>query len=168
MLASNDESVGIADQDEAFPDGGQLDQAFIERAGCFLCSRVCLGAFRHRLGMSLFRRPIGSIRPVRSWARMSATRSRLVIGVLSLDIDADMLVTDAVPADVMLQRAGRAGRHRPDMISDVLIIDPGAWDRYVAESGWCHGINGQGWGWVYDAAACECAPRWTGCTDAPW
>jgi hypothetical protein len=30
----------------------------------------------------------------------------------SLDIDADILITDAVPADVMLQRMGRAGRHR--------------------------------------------------------
>jgi hypothetical protein len=30
----------------------------------------------------------------------------------SLDIDADLLVTDAVPADVLLQRLGRLDRHR--------------------------------------------------------
>jgi CRISPR-associated endonuclease/helicase Cas3 len=42
----------------------------------------------------------------------------------SLDIDADLLISDPAPADVLLQRRGRLGRHRPDAILPFIIIDP--------------------------------------------
>ena len=72
----------------------------------------------------------------------------------SLDIDADLLVTDACPADVWLQRTGRCHRHQRSRPAGyetprVLVIDPGAPERYVKDDGTQHGITGQGWGWVY-------------------
>lgn len=72
----------------------------------------------------------------------------------SLDIDADLLVTDACPADVLLQRMGRCHRHqrpRPPGYEapHVWIIDPGVLERYLKDDGNQHGISGQGWGWVY-------------------
>ena len=48
----------------------------------------------------------------------------------SLDIDADLLVTDACPADVLLQRLGRLYRHRAGTPL-ALAIHPGNWSRYV-------------------------------------
>jgi CRISPR-associated endonuclease/helicase Cas3 len=40
----------------------------------------------------------------------------------SLDIDADLLVTDPAPGDVLLQRRGRLGRHRLDQILPLIVI----------------------------------------------
>ncbi len=48
----------------------------------------------------------------------------------SLDIDADLLVTDACPADVLLQRLGRLYRHRTGTPLAVL-IHPEPWETYV-------------------------------------
>jgi CRISPR-associated endonuclease/helicase Cas3 len=42
----------------------------------------------------------------------------------SLDIDADVLVTDTCPADVLLQRLGRLHRHRNGTRPDAYVIDP--------------------------------------------
>jgi len=82
----------------------------------------------------------------------------------SLDIDGDLLVTDACPADVMLQRMGRVGRHRPELVPEVLIIDPTpqgqTWGRYLRGSGERCGMPGQGWGWVYDPLPVRATVEW--------
>jgi CRISPR-associated endonuclease/helicase Cas3 len=74
----------------------------------------------------------------------------------SLDIDADLLVTDACPADVLIQRLGRLHRHRRQRptgfeAARCLLIDPDDLGRYVDEKGRPHGFPGQGWPWVYRA-----------------
>ena len=76
----------------------------------------------------------------------------------SLDIDADLLVTDAVPADIMLQRWGRLHRwerlhHVPPRpvgfeTPRVVIITPGEWDPYLPEPSF-KAPPPQGWRWVY-------------------
>ena len=48
----------------------------------------------------------------------------------SLDIDADLLVTDACPADVLLQRLGRLYRHRAGTPLAAL-IHPEPWETYL-------------------------------------
>jgi CRISPR-associated endonuclease/helicase Cas3 len=53
--------------------------------------------------------------------------------VQSLDIDADLLVTDGCPADVLLQRLGRLYRHRAGTPLAVL-IHPEPWETYVGPS----------------------------------
>jgi CRISPR-associated endonuclease/helicase Cas3 len=68
----------------------------------------------------------------------------------SLDIDADLLITDACPADVLLQRLGRLHRHRTGTRPTAVVIDPGTLDRYLLPKGKVIGRLGQGWPWVYD------------------
>jgi CRISPR-associated endonuclease/helicase Cas3 len=67
----------------------------------------------------------------------------------SLDIDADLLVSDACPADVLLQRLGRLHRHRAGTRPTAVVIDPGTLDRYLLPKGRVVGRPGQGWPWVY-------------------
>ena len=67
----------------------------------------------------------------------------------SLDIDADFLVTDACPADVLLQRLGRLHRHREGTTPLTVMIDPGDLGRYLTAKGEPVGHDDQGWPWVY-------------------
>lgn len=67
----------------------------------------------------------------------------------SLDIDADLLITDACPADVLLQRLGRLHRHRAGTRPTAVMIDPGPLESYLASQGKVRGRPGQGWAWVY-------------------
>jgi CRISPR-associated endonuclease/helicase Cas3 len=82
----------------------------------------------------------------------------------SPDIDADLLVTDACPADVMLQRMGRLGRHRLELVPEAWIIEPAAsadlWSRYLQRTGERCGVPGQGWGWVYDPLPARATIDW--------
>ncbi len=68
----------------------------------------------------------------------------------SLDIDADLLITDACPADVLLQRLGRLHRHRSDTRPTAVLIDPGPLENYLTSRGKVLGRSGQGWPWVYN------------------
>jgi hypothetical protein len=68
----------------------------------------------------------------------------------SLDIDADLLITDACPADVLLQRLGRLHRHRAGTRPTAVVIDPGTVDQYLLPKGKVLGRLGQGWPWVYN------------------
>ena len=53
----------------------------------------------------------------------------------SLDIDADLLVTDAIPADVLLQRLGRLHRHRTNTEPTAIVLEPGGLER-PCQAGW--------------------------------
>jgi CRISPR-associated endonuclease/helicase Cas3 len=78
----------------------------------------------------------------------------------SLDIDADLLVTDAVPADVLLQRFGRLHRHRSGTIPTAIVLEPGNWDNRVTLDGRPLGGPGHGWAWVYNPLAVRETGEW--------
>jgi CRISPR-associated endonuclease/helicase Cas3 len=63
----------------------------------------------------------------------------------SLDIDADLLVTDAIPADVFLQRLGRLHRHRTNTIPTAIMLEPGDFDERVTSEG--RPVGGP-WAWL--------------------
>jgi CRISPR-associated endonuclease/helicase Cas3 len=67
----------------------------------------------------------------------------------SLDIDADLLISDAVPADVLLQRLGRLHRHRSGTVPTAVLLDPGDWEARVTFDGKPLGGPDHGWAWVY-------------------
>jgi CRISPR-associated endonuclease/helicase Cas3 len=83
----------------------------------------------------------------------------------SLDIDADLLVSDACPPDVLLQRLGRLHRHpRPEGYEqpELILIDPGPLERFLrGEKKLPGGEPGQRWPWVYpNLLAVHEALRW--------
>lgn len=76
----------------------------------------------------------------------------------SLDLDADLLITDLCPMDVLLQRVGRLHRHargdRPagfeNAVVEVLTPDVASLDGYLQSNGEPRGPSGTGIGTVYD------------------
>jgi CRISPR-associated endonuclease/helicase Cas3 len=78
----------------------------------------------------------------------------------SLDIDADLLVTDAVPADVFLQRLGRLHRHRSGTIPTAVVLEPGDWNERVTRDGRPLGGSDHGWAWVYNPLAVRETVEW--------
>jgi CRISPR-associated endonuclease/helicase Cas3 len=78
----------------------------------------------------------------------------------SLDIDADLLVTDAAPADVLLQRLGRLHRHRPGTVPTAVVLDPGNWENRVSADGRPIGGPGHGWAWIYNPLAVRETIEW--------
>jgi CRISPR-associated endonuclease/helicase Cas3 len=93
----------------------------------------------------------------------------------SLDIDADLLITDACPADVLLQRLGRLHRHdrdRPPGYEQprALLVDPTDMGQYVSPTGRVSGRQGQGWAWVYPVLSVAATVDWIrghGCIRVP-
>jgi len=87
----------------------------------------------------------------------------------SLDIDADLLVSDACPADVLLQRLGRLHRHERGGSRPIgyrsptaLVIDPGDVGDYLTgdKNRPQRGTEGQGWAWVYPALPVAATLDW--------
>jgi CRISPR-associated endonuclease/helicase Cas3 len=83
----------------------------------------------------------------------------------SLDISADLLVTDACPGDVLLQRLGRLHRHareRPPGYEQprVLILDPGDLELYLAADGRIAREPPQRWVFVYPLPATAATLEW--------
>jgi CRISPR-associated endonuclease/helicase Cas3 len=78
----------------------------------------------------------------------------------SLDIDADLLVTDAVPADVLLQRLGRLHRHRSGTTPTAIVLEPGNLNDRVTLAGRPLGAPGYGWAWVYNPLAVRETIAW--------
>ncbi|PSQ83141.1 MAG: CRISPR-associated helicase/endonuclease Cas3 [Bacteroidetes bacterium QS_7_67_15] len=115
------------------------------------------------------------------------TQARSVVAVAtqtveqSLDIDADLLVTDLCPIDVLLQRIGRLHRHRradfprPDGFGTArcLVVTPDGYDLGEAITGEGSGFKGpppHGLGTVYDDLRALEATRQIieGQEPAPW
>lgn len=74
----------------------------------------------------------------------------------SLDIDSDLLISDPAPADVLLQRRGRLGRHRPEAVLPFVILEPTDTDQIAAaalvqaQGKFARMPTGGEWGYVYD------------------
>ncbi|MFM2004778.1 MAG: CRISPR-associated helicase Cas3, partial [Pseudomonadota bacterium] len=74
----------------------------------------------------------------------------------SLDIDADLLISAPAPADVLLQRRGRLGRHRPEAVLPFVILEPTEIDSIAqaalrnARGQFGRMPSGGDWGYVYD------------------
>jgi CRISPR-associated endonuclease/helicase Cas3 len=86
----------------------------------------------------------------------------------SLDIDADLLITDAVPADVLLQRLGRLHRHRPGTEPTAVVLEPGDWDHRVSPDGRPLGGPDHGWAWIYNPLAVRETIEWLRVQRAVW
>jgi CRISPR-associated endonuclease/helicase Cas3 len=78
----------------------------------------------------------------------------------SLDIDADLLVSDAAPADVFLQRLGRLHRHRVGTMPVAVVLEPGDWQLRVTPDGRPLGVPGSGWAWVYSPLSVRETVEW--------
>lgn len=84
----------------------------------------------------------------------------------SLDIDADLLVSDPAPADVLLQRRGRLGRHRPDAVLPMIVIEPGDLDRIAEAAARISSKKrarmpaGGEWAYVYDLVPTVATLEW--------
>ncbi len=87
----------------------------------------------------------------------------------SLDIDADLLITDPCPADILLQRFGRLWRHvrewRPEGMTrpEALILDPGPLEAFIGNNSDRPTIGKPGFGFamVYsNLLAIEATLRW--------
>ena len=97
----------------------------------------------------------------RSWGKGSDGGPLLLVGTQtleqSLDIDADLLVTDLAPADVLLQRIGRLHRHqrrRPPPFKEsicLVLVPPEPMLNYLDDEGKvATGLKRAGLGTVYD------------------
>ena len=84
----------------------------------------------------------------------------------SLDIDADLLVSDPATADVLLQRRGRLGRHRPDAVLPMIVIEPGDLDRIAEATARLLAKQrarmpaGGEWAYVYDLVSTVATLEW--------
>jgi CRISPR-associated endonuclease/helicase Cas3 len=78
----------------------------------------------------------------------------------SLDIDADLLVSDVVPADVLLQRLGRLHRHRLGTVPIAIVLEPGDWQERVTQEGKSLGGPGHGWAWIYNPLSVRETVEW--------
>ena len=78
----------------------------------------------------------------------------------SLDIDADLLVTDVIPADVFLQRLGRLHRHRTETTPTIIMLEPGDLNERVTSEGRPLGAPDHGWTWVYSPLAVRETVDW--------
>lgn len=106
---------------------------------------------------------------LRRIGRSSRIPGSIIVGTQtleqSLDIDADLLIADVCPADVLLQRLGRLHRHdrgRPAGYERprAWLIEPGDMGRYVSDDGRACGQQGQGWTWVYPMLAVAATVEW--------
>jgi CRISPR-associated endonuclease/helicase Cas3 len=83
----------------------------------------------------------------------------------SLDIDADLLVSDPAPADVLLQRRGRLGRHR-DGVFPMIVLDTGDIDAFyptalrLAKGKPGRLPAGAQWAYVYDLVSTAASVEW--------
>jgi CRISPR-associated endonuclease/helicase Cas3 len=84
----------------------------------------------------------------------------------SLDIDADLLVSDAVPADVFLQRLGRLHRHRAGTLPRAVVLEPGDWQLRVTLDGRPLGGLDHGWALVYSPLSVRETVEWLRCRGA--